>query len=143
MKYAKLMLGAMLMVLPVLAAAQLGSGTIVANVPFEFVAANKMVPAGECVVRSVTTDSTMLMTLMINNARAKVGLLSPASRAEGKSLAGSYALIFNRQGDQYFLRGIKIEGSRNIYRLPESKAEAELRARNVLATEEIVLASLK
>jgi hypothetical protein len=141
MKHAKLMLVAMLMVLPSLAAAQLRSGgTIVAQVPFEFVVANNIVPAGQCVVKTATMDGN---TLAIRNAGSKVTLFSWASRIETREAAGAYTLVFNKQGDQYFLRGIKLEGSRMTYRLPESKAEAELRAQNVPATEEIVLASLK
>ena len=141
MKHAKLMFAAMLIVLPCLASAQLGSNTTIkARIPFEFVAGNKMVPAGDCVVQRATTDG---MTLMIRNADANVALLSSVDRTEAKEAAGSYALVFDREGDQYFLRGIMLEGSRISYRLPESKAEAELRARNVSATEEIVLASLQ
>lgn len=140
MKHAKLMLVAMLMLLPSLAAAQLVSGTmIVAQVPFEFVVANKIIPAGECVVKTASMDGN---TLAIRDAGSKT-LFSWASRVETKETAGAYVLVFNRQGDQYFLRGIKLEGSRMTYRLPESKAEAELRAQNVPASEQIVLASLK
>lgn len=140
MKHAKLMLVAMLMLLPSLAAAQFGSGTmIVAQVPFEFVVANKIIPAGECVVKTASMDGN---TLAIRDAGSKT-LFSWASRVETKETAGAYVLVFNRQGDQYFLRGIKLEGSRMTYRLPESKAEAELRAQNVPASEQIVLASLK
>lgn len=144
MKHAKLMLVAMLMVLPSLAAAQLGSGgTIVAQVPFEFVVANKIVPAGKCLVQTATMNAPTLPTLVIRNVGTGVSLFSPSSQIETKEAAGAYTLVFNKQGDQYFLRGIKLEGSRITYRLPESKAEAELRARNVPASEEIVLASLK
>jgi hypothetical protein len=112
----------------------------VAQVPFEFVVANKIIPAGQCVLKKATMDGN---TLAVRNAGSNVTLFSWASRVETKETAGAYTLVFNRQGDQYFLRGIKLEGSRMTYRLPESKAEAELRARNVPASEEIVLASLK
>lgn len=144
MRHAKLMLVAMLMALPSLTVAQSGSGsTIVAQVPFEFVVANKMVPAGKCLVQKATRDASPQPTLMISNVGAKVSLFASASRDETREAAGAYTLVFNKQGEQYFLRGIKLEGSRTTYRLPESKAEAELRARNVPASEEIVLASLK
>lgn len=144
MKNAKWMVVGMMLVLASLAAAQLGgAGRIVAQVPFEYVAGNKVVPAGECVVQTLSQSGLTLTTFMISNAGAKVSLLSPASRQDAREAAAHYALVFNRQGSQYFLRGIKIEGSRIAYRLPESKAEAELRARNVPASEQIVLASLK
>jgi hypothetical protein len=52
-------------------------------------------------------------------------------------------LVFERYGDRYFLSSIRVQGSDRIYRLPTSKAEAELRAQNVAATEQTLLASLK
>lgn len=146
MKYAKMLHGLLMvtllpMLLPIMAAAQLGpTNTLMAQVPFEFTAANKFVPAGECVIQSAATDGK---TLIIRNAAAKVGLFSSASRDESKKASGGYALVFTKYGDRYFLTGIKLAGSRTMYRLPENKAEAELRARNTPATEEIVLAALQ
>jgi hypothetical protein len=141
MKHAKWLVVVTLVVLSGMAAAQLNSGSrIVARVPFEFVVANKIVPAGECVVQVAPVDGN---TLMIRNSGSKVSLFSPSSRTEGKQGAPHYALVFKQYGDRYFLSGIKLQGSRIAYRLPESKAEAELRAQNVSATEETLLASLE
>ena len=108
--------------------------------PFEFVVANKIVPAGQCVVSVATMDGR---TLAIANANSKVKLLSSTSREESKGNASHYALVFRQYGDQYFLSEIKLEGSKIEYRLPQSKAEAELRAQNVSATQQTLLASLK
>lgn len=141
MKQANWVVAVTLVVLSGMAAAQLNSGSlIVTQVPFEFVVANKIVPAGKCVVQVATMDGN---TLMIRNAGAKVSLFSPSSRTERKQLAPNYALVFKHYGDRYFLSGIKLQGSKIVYRLPESKAEAELRAQNVSATEENVLASVE
>lgn len=130
-----------LTVLPGLAVAQLKSGErITAKVPFQFVVSNKIVPAG---TYQVTSAAMTGRTLSIENAGAKVGLFLPASRTESKTNAASYALVFKKYGNQHFLSQIKLAGSRIMYRLPESKAEAELRAQNVAASEEILLASLK
>jgi len=130
-----------LVVLSGMAAAQLASGSrIVAQVPFEFMVANKIVPAGTWEVRKATIDGR---TLTIANADAKVGLFSGSSWTEGKQSAANYALVFNRYGDRYFLTGIKVQGSKITYRLPESRVEAELRAQNVSATEQTLLASVK
>jgi hypothetical protein len=131
MKHTKWAVLVMFVTLSGLAVAQtIGSTRIVTEVPFEFVAANRIVPAGQCVVQAGTMDRK---TLMLNNVAAKVG----------KADASHYALVFNRYGDRYFLTGVKLEGSRISYRLPESKGEAELRAQNVPATEETLLASTK
>jgi hypothetical protein len=102
--------------------------------------ANKIVPAGEYEVQAITTDG---QTLVIRNAEAKVGLFSPSSQSEGKLSASHYALVFKHYGDRYFLSGIKLQGSKITYRLPESKVETELRGQNVSATEETLRASLK
>jgi len=143
MKQAKWIVAVALVVLSgmAMAAAQLDSSyKIVAQVPFEFVVADKIVPAGQCVVQVAPMDDN---TLMIHNWGAMVALFSPASRTEGRQGASQYALVFNHYGDRYFLTGIKIGGSKITYRVPESKGESELRARNVSGTQEIVLASLK
>jgi hypothetical protein len=141
MKQAKWIVVVTLMVLSGMAAAQLNSTSrIVTQVPFEFVVANKIVPAGQCVVQTATMDGR---TLAIRNVRAEVNLLSTSSQTETRRPASHYALVFNQYGDRYFLSGIKLQGSKIGYRLPESKAEAELRAQNVSATEETVLASLE
>jgi hypothetical protein len=141
MKYAKWLVAMTLVVLSGMAAAQLNSGSrLVSQVPFEFVVANKIVPAGECVVQVATIDGS---TLMIRNADASVGLFSLSSRTEGKQESQHYALVFKQYGGRYFLSGIKLQGSKIAYHLPESKAEAELRAQNVSAREETLFASLK
>ena len=141
MKYATRMLVLALTMLPMLATAQLGSSQkIVVQVPFEFVVGSKVVPSGEWIIQpaSVAPDS-----LMIRNNGAAVGMFSAASLLDAKEIAGNYALVFHKYGNSYFLSGVKIKGTRTGYRIPQSKAEAEMRARNLTATEETVLASLK
>jgi len=141
MKHANWLVAVVLVVLSGMAAAQLDSDSrIVAQVPFQFVAANQIVPAGKCVVRIATMDGK---TMMISNEGSKVSLFSASSLTEDKQLASHYALVFKQYGDRYFLSEIKIEGSKIGYSFPESKAEAELRAQNVSATQETLLASLE
>jgi hypothetical protein len=141
MKHAKWVVALTLMVLSGMAAAQLASNSRIAvQVPFEFVVANKIVPAGECVVQAATMDGK---TLMIRNADAQVSLFAGSSQTESKQSAAHYALVFNQYGGQYFLSSIKLQGSKIVYRLPESRAEAELRAQNVSATEKTLLAAVK
>ena len=140
MKRSSLMFVVLMTLLTGLAAAQMSNTPLIsAQVPFAFVAANHTVPAGQLVVRTATADGNILQ---IDSAAAKVGLFTPASVTQDGKAAGDYALVFHKQGDQYFLRGIKIGGSKWGYQLPESKAEAEMRARN-MPSEEIVLASNK
>jgi hypothetical protein len=113
---------------------------IVTQVPFDFIVANKHVPAGECIVRSASMG---VNALVVRNVAAKVSLFSSAIPAETKKASSVYALVFHKYGNQHFLAGIKLAGSKTTYRLPQSKAEAEILAQNVPATEEILFASLK
>lgn len=141
MKYAKQILTLALTLLPALAAAQLQSGEeMLSQVPFEFMVANKSLPAGEyIVVQPATLDERILV---IRNTTARLGVFSQVSPSEGREAAAD-TLIFHKYGDQYFLVGMTLAGERITYRLPESKSEAELRAQNVPVAEEIVVASLK
>ena len=52
-------------------------------------------------------------------------------------------MVFERYGSQYFLSEIRIEGSNLSYKLPQSRAETELRAQNAPASQQTLLASLK
>ncbi len=141
MKNAKWMLPVMLMLLSGLMAAQsLASSTVVAQVPFEFMANNKIVPAGECMVQSADMDARVLT---IRNVAAKKSLLAQASRDDAKQAAENTVLVFNHYGNQYFLSEIRIEGSNQTYKLSPSRAETELRAQNAPASQQTLLASLK
>jgi hypothetical protein len=141
MKYAKRMLVLALIALPILAVGQMVSSTrIVGQVPFPFMVGNKFVPAGQCIIEPATDRGRILV---IRNVGAKVSLFTPASSTQAKKASGSGALVFHKYGDRAFLIGIKLAGDRTIYRIPESQAEAELRAQDRTATEETLLASEK
>jgi hypothetical protein len=141
MKYAKRMLALMLTMLPVLAVAQLqDTNEIVAQVPFKFMVGGKMLPAGECVIDRASPDGK---TIAIRNWSASANLFSSVSPVESKNVNQRYALVFHQYGDRYFLTGLELRGSRTIYRLPETRAEAEMRAQNVPESEQTLTASLK
>ena len=141
MKYAKRMLALALIALPILALAQMTSSTkIVGEVPFPFMVGNRHVPAGEWTVESAGNNTR---TLMIRNFDAKLGLFIPTTPDVAKRASDRYALVFHKYGDKAFLAGIKLAGDRTIYKIPEGREEAELRAQSVTATEQILLASAK
>jgi hypothetical protein len=52
-------------------------------------------------------------------------------------------MVFHKYGTRYFLTGLRVADARTIYSVAESKEEAELRAQNVVGTEQVVLASLR
>ena len=141
MKSAKWMLPVTLLLLSGLMAAQsLTQSTVKAQVPFDFMVNNKIIPAGECVVAAAGIDGQVLT---IRNADARKSALSSSGRGETRRAADSTVLVFKHYGSQYFLSSIRLEGSNLTYDLPESRAEAELRAANVPASETTLLASLK
>jgi len=139
-KNAKWMLAVSLIVLSGMAVAQSIRGHVTAQVPFDFMVGNKTIPAGECVVQSSSPDGRVLL---VRNLEAKASLLAMSSQTESNKESADTVLIFERYGDRYFLSAIRVEGSNRTYHLPQSKAEAELRAQNVPATEQTLLASLK
>lgn len=140
MKCRRWMFAITLTLLPLLATAQLNSTQkIGTQVPFEFMVANKVVPAGTFSLQTTAIERI----LSLSNRERTVNVFLVASPDESRTPAADYALVFQRYGAQYFLRGMKLKGSRTIYWFPVSKAETELLARNVPATEEILLASLQ
>ena len=141
MKRAKWMLPAMLLLMSGLMAAQsLTSSSVVAQVPFDFMVNNKIIPAGESVVRSTGIDGQMLA---IRNFDARQSALTASSYSQSNQAADSTVLVFKRYGNQWFLSEIRLEGSNTAYKLPESRAEAELRASRAPASQQTLLASLK
>jgi hypothetical protein len=139
MKYATRMLAIVVTLMPLLASAQLGNNGLVAKVPFQFRAGNTVIPAGQCDVQRGGTDPR---TLLIRNSSSKVALFTMARTVSDRTGSSGNALIFHKYGERYFLSGIRVAGSPITYQLPEGKAEAELRAQNVAASQEIVLAQL-
>ncbi|MGH9496183.1 MAG: hypothetical protein ACRD3B_14385 [Candidatus Sulfotelmatobacter sp.] len=140
MKYAARMLAVALTMAPLLASAQLGSANkIVAQVPFEFHAGSKTLPAGTTTIQLASMNGT---TLSIRNLDEKVNMFAGSFPDTPPRGAGN-TLVFHRYGDHYFLTEIRVEGSAISYRLPESGQESELRAQNVPAVEEMLLAQLR
>ena len=127
--------------MPLLATAQMGSAQkLTAQVPFEFIAGNQRIPAGACVVQAANPFGT---AVSIRSSNPKISLFSMLLNGDTQKGTPVNALLFHKYGDTYFLSGIKLAGSQSTYELPQGKAEAELRAQNVPATEEVVLAALK
>jgi hypothetical protein len=140
MKSATRIFALTLTLLPMLAVAQLKSNDkLVAHVPFQFKVGDKAIPAGECIVES---SSLGRGTLMIFNVAAKKSAMVSAMPERPTEAAGAYALVFHKYGDRYFLTGIRQAGE-TIEQLPQTGQEAELRAQNSPATEEVLVASRK
>jgi len=136
MKFATRFLMLTLSLLPMMASAQMESDhKIQAQVPFDFVIGSRSIPAGQLTVERASTGA-----LALRNREAKVNLFTPVMRGETKKPAANTALVFHQYGQRYFLSQVRVQGSRTLYQLPTSRAEAELRAQNMQATEEVLLA---
>ncbi len=141
MKYLRLMVLMTLTTMPLWAASRLGTYTgVVAQVPFDFVVGDKVIPAGELIVQPATAADA---TISIRNTDAKVGLFSPASSVETRKAAGASALVFHKYGDRYFLSAIRLEGTRTSYEVPQSRAETELNDQKAPFVQNITVTSLK
>src|ERR1700687_5421719 len=113
MKQTKLLVIVTLVVWSSMAVAQLmSSAKIVTEVPFDFVVGNRTVPAGQYIVERATMDGRVLT---IRNRRAEEALFSRVLRIEASQAASEYALVFTCYGDQHFLSGIRLEGSKVTY----------------------------
>lgn len=137
MKNAKWMLPVTLLLLSGLMLAQSLTKTVVAQVPFDYMVGNSIIPAGECVVQVANGD-----ILTIHNFAARKSALVASSNAN-ESQDNRTVMVFERYGNQYFLSEIRIAGSNLTYKLPQSRAEAELRAQNAPASPVTLLAALK
>lgn len=136
MKYAT-MIALLVLTLTMAGIAQLGTlETISANVPFEFVAWDKTIPAGNCIVERATMNTP---TLAIRNVAAKTAMLTMVVPDREVAPTGNYSLVFNRYGSRHFLRKIKTPDGR-VYKLAEGKLEREVLAQNIAPQEEILLA---
>jgi len=124
--------------LPGLANAQMGGQTIKADVPFDFTAGDKTIPAGECLVHA---DGASGAALWIGNRDAKVNTYVVPMQTRGLDPSERTVLVFHKYGDRYFLARVERNGSAAGYQLQETKVEKELRAQNKTAGEEIRLAA--
>lgn len=131
----------MLLIAPLIATAQLSSNQkIEAEVPFKFTVANKTLPAGEVTLKLTDRKGWVLA---ISNPEAKLSMYVFAVPAQAKKAATASALIFRKYGNHCFLASARIGGSRDVYEFRPSPLESEMRAHNVQATEQVLIASLR
>jgi hypothetical protein len=141
MKYAKWVSALMLLLVPMIAAAQLAhSEYIAAQVPFNFVVGNVTVPAGEVTLQ--LADQTGWL-LAIHNPDVKLSIYSLASPTVAQKAAKDSALVFRKYGDRYFLASMRIGDSRTVYEFRPGKLENEMRAQTLVPTEEVLLATAR
>jgi hypothetical protein len=136
MKYTRQMLIAVtLIVMPMLATAQFGQTvSISTQVPFEFVVGDRVVPAGKCVLQAANAAAE---TILIRNDDKMVRLFSSTSLGDARNVPTSNQ-YFTNTGERYFLAAVRVQGTRIMYWLPESKQEARLRQQDQSSAEETI-----
>jgi hypothetical protein len=139
MKYATV-IALLVLTLSLAATAQLArSNKLVTNIPFDFVARDKALPAGQCVLQPVTADGSVIT---IRNLAAHTAMLAMVTPGRDNTASGKYSLVFHQYGTRHFLSEIRTANG-SVYKLPESKLEREMLAQNAASQEEILLASVE
>ncbi len=100
------------------------SGTVLkANIPFDFSAANRTLPAGEYTVRE---GATVGGTVMIRHRESKAAVAVLAQPIYPNKETGKAMLVFRRYGDRYFLAKVINAGGWAGREIVMSKTEKRL-----------------
>ena len=94
-----------------------------ANVPFNFSVGNKTLPAGAYDIRTISSDTKMLL---LQARDGKSGMIVGSNAAQALAGAGKTKLVFNRYGSQYFLAETWAGGATLGHQLPKTSREKEL-----------------
>jgi hypothetical protein len=94
-----------------------------ANVPFNFSVGTKTLPAGAYDIKTISSDTTMLL---VQARDCKSSMIVGSNAAEALKGAEKTKLVFNRYGSQYFLAEIWAGGATLGHQLPKTSREKEL-----------------
>jgi hypothetical protein len=97
------------------------------NIPFNFAVGNKVLPAGHYTILPVRDDQ-----IEIQSEDGKTTVLS-AAYPHTDPLLRNAVLVFNRYGDEYFLRQVDAGAASVNQNLPVSKSEDRARHNEHLA----------
>jgi len=114
------------------------SGSIIAEVPFNYIVNGKAMPAGECRVR-VEGDGMPYLWIAAER-RSAFAMPIPDDSSQP---AEASSLVFHKYGDRYFLASVKREGQMRSYELPAGSLEKELRASNAEEMDVTLIAALQ
>jgi hypothetical protein len=119
-------------------AAQAQETRVKANIPFDFVVRNQVLPAGEYMV--VTTGSGN-QAIVIRSDDGKQAILSLTQACSSSEPSDKTKLVFHSLAGRYFLSQIWMEGYSSGRQLPKSSTEVHL-AKNNNPAEEFILAAV-
>lgn len=101
-----------------------GQSRSVANVPFEFIAANQSMPAGRYTVTNVNPGSGDLLKIAANTKNASLFTLTTRMHAGAPIEKGK--LVFHRYGNRYFLVEVWTAGTSDGQKLRKSREEKSI-----------------
>jgi hypothetical protein len=93
------------------------------NIPFQFVAGDVTLPAGEYRVEKLDGNSAVLL---IHCSDPNTSVMVMTHAAQAKKLQIQSILVFNRYDNRYFLSQVWTAGSIRGRQLPKSPLEKEL-----------------
>lgn len=97
--------------------------TVEAKIPFAFIVRNQVLPAGTYRIRSLGTNLVAIGT------REKAFMETSTTYTDSNAPGRNGKLVFNKYGDQYFLREILSDSVPMTSALPASKLEKLARIR--------------
>jgi hypothetical protein len=101
---------------------QAQSGTLVANIPFQFNVGKAVLPSGEYRVTPAIPPTYVIQSSTVGRqAAVTITMKVSSSKEEDKG-----KLVFNQYGNQYFLSKVWRAGSSEGRQLPKSRAETEI-----------------
>ncbi|HEX5734743.1 MAG TPA: hypothetical protein VF131_18065 [Blastocatellia bacterium] len=95
-----------------------------ANIPFNFVVKDKVLPAGDYILEPIQVGASQ--ALKIQSADGHITAIVPVRSVGTKAIGDDSKLVFNRFGDQYFLSQVFGLEGRASYALHKSSAEERL-----------------
>ncbi|HEX8723107.1 MAG TPA: hypothetical protein VF736_20990 [Pyrinomonadaceae bacterium] len=89
------------------------------QVPFEFAAGGKQMPAGLYTVRRVRVDSESVLVIRGEGGGDSAVVLTTT----GRGTAARASLTFRQHGDRYFLAEVSVPGTASVRQLPKTGGE--------------------
>jgi hypothetical protein len=108
-----------------------------ANIPFDFAAGNRTLPAGE-----YTVDQMIAGRVILKSADQKRGILVLGNAIRSVGSQKDAKLVFHRYGNYYFLAEVWASAIDSGNQVPKSRLESELAARQP-APERIIVAATR
>ncbi|HKG21864.1 MAG TPA: hypothetical protein VKC34_08180 [Blastocatellia bacterium] len=105
---------------------------VVVDIPFNFVAGDKALPAGEYTVKNVSTGRAQAMLIRSADGRSASIVLTNA--VESGSVQKRAKLLFTQYGNRYFLSQIWGPGAGVGRAIPKSRLQREAEKGEVRAT---------